>query len=669
MAAKIKHLLPLNLGILGFATFLSLFEVSKGKENFLKKTLGNNNYNFFVANSVEPHKSTSSRKIEKNEAIFLTLKIFSDKQYDFDQNIYLAEGNVKTLINGGTLRSDFLSYDKRTGFLSAEGNVRYRKGGQYFRAKEFKFNLLRKEGKIKDAYGILDLKNVLNDLKIDNNSNKNDIKNRTDYTKINTYEDGIQFTFGNIKLPENQITRSNKSIDSINNWRFKSNLIIVEENGWKSNKIIFTNDPFDPHQISFEGIDVIAEEKDDGELLITSSKTNLLLENRTKFFLGKRIFGKKKKKKNKFEFILDGKDRDGLVLIRRSNTTKLNNNLLLDFQPQFLINRAILGKTYSFKNSQNENISFFDLFGLNIKLRAFDKDWSYESLNELSTLNTSRISKGFRQKNSFIRYLKTPILGDSSFNIFTSYRSRAWNGTIGETEIKSAFGGFIEKTHDFKTGEVKNNLNIRIGTAKYEAEKLQNSDLIALWRSSIFADLNSEYPIWKNDPSNINKKKVSNLSPVLIKPEVNVRSNISASYFNYINSVDQGFFKLSIGPEIRLGNLEREFFDYTKLSVMPGVKIKFGNSPFKFDSPIDLKTLNISLIQQIYGPLMLDIISNVNIDESSNNYGEYFDTKLGVIWHKRSYECGIYYHPNNYAGGIYFRINGFKFSDSVKAVF
>ena len=115
--------------------------------------------------------------------------------------------------------------------------------------------------------------------------------------KINTYDDGIEFDFGNIKLPENKITRSNKSIGSINNWRFKSNSITIEENGWKSNRIIFTNDPFDPHQISFEGIDVIAEEDEDGKLLITSSKTNLILENRTKIFLGKRIFGKKRKKK------------------------------------------------------------------------------------------------------------------------------------------------------------------------------------------------------------------------------------------------------------------------------------------------------------------------------------------------------------------------------------
>ena len=174
------------------------------------------------------------------------------------------------------MRSEFLSYDKSTGILSAEGNIRFSRGGQYFRAKEFKFNLLKKEGVINEAYGILDVENVLNDLKIDTNLNKTEGQNRTNSKEINTYDDGIEFAFGNIKFPENKITRDNKLRGSINNWRFKSNSIIIDERGWKSNRITFTNDPFDPHQISFEGIDVIAEEED-GKLLITSSKTNLIL--------------------------------------------------------------------------------------------------------------------------------------------------------------------------------------------------------------------------------------------------------------------------------------------------------------------------------------------------------------------------------------------------------
>ncbi len=661
--------MSLNLGLLGFAVFLSLFETSRGKEHFLENSVIDKHYNFSVDNLVETDKRSSSIKLEHNEVTSLSLKIFADKQYDYDQNIYLAEGNVKALINGGILRSDLLSYDKLTGILSAEGNIRFRKGGQYFRAKEFKFNLLKKEGSIKDAYGILDLKNVLNDLKIDAISNQVKVKNSTNDKEINTYDDGIEFSFGNIKLPDNKITRSNKSIGLINNWRFKSNSINIQENGWKSNRIVFTNDPFDPNQISFEGIDVIAEEEEDGRLIITSSKTNLILENRSKIFIGKRIFGEKKKKRSEFQLIFDGKDRDGLVVVRRSKTTNFTNNIELELQPQFLINRAILGKTNSYKNSKDKNINLSDLFGLNMNIKAINDNWSFDSLNDLSTLNTSRLFSGLRHSSSFRKYFRIPIIEESTFNIFTAYRSRAWNGTIGETEIKSAFGGFIEKSKHFRAGNLKNNLKIRIGTGRYEAEEFENSEIISLWRSSIFSSLDSEYQIWKSNKKNLYQNYSSPLSPVLINSELVLRTNIDSAYFNYLNDSDQGFLKLSIGPEIRLGNLERDYFDYTKLSVMPGVKIKFGNSPFKFDKAIDLKTLNISLIQQIYGPLMFDVISNLNIDSSSKNYGEYYDTKLGILWHKRAYECGIYYHPNNDAGGLYFRINGFKFGNSTKAIF
>ena len=55
--------------------------------------------------------------------------------------------------------------------------------------------------------------------------------------------------------------------------------------------------------------------------------------------------------------ILDGKDRDGLVLVRRSNATNIADNIKLELQPQFLINRAILGETNSYKNSKDKNIN------------------------------------------------------------------------------------------------------------------------------------------------------------------------------------------------------------------------------------------------------------------------------------------------------------------------
>ena len=647
--------------MLGFTTFASFFEIAIGNNNLVENLYVDTSKNSLI----------EKLKLEQKENIFLTLKIFADKQYDYDQDIYLAQGNVKALVNGWILRSDILSYQKSTGILSAEGNIRLSKGGQYFRGKEFKYNLLRKEGDIEDVYGILDIENVLDDFKIDTISNKIIPEKRPKKKEKNTYTDGIEFSVGNVRLPKNKITRSDKSIGSINNWRFKSDLININEDGWESSRINFTNDPFDPHQIAFEGIDVIAEEDDEGKLLITSSKTNLILENRTKIFIGQRIF-KEKKKKRKFGLIFDSKDRDGLVLIRRSDKTKINNNLELELQPQFLISRSLLGKTYSYdieKSKESKAVNLSDIFGLNIKVNAIYKDWNFDSKNDLSTLNNKRLFSGLRHSSSLRKYFKIPILDDSSFNVFTTYRSRAWNGTIGETEIKSAYGGFVQKTYSFEALEGQQNLNIRFGTAKYEAEKLKNTKLISLWRSSFFASLDSEYQIRNSNRKKLYQKSDIIYSPILINPELVLRTNINTAFFKYEDGSDQGFLKISFGPEIRLGRLERNLFDYTKLFVMPGFKIKVGNSPFKFDNAIDLKTLNIGFMQQIYGPIMFDITSNLNIDNSSENYGEYYDTKLGLLCHKRAYEFGIYYQPNNDAGGIYFRLNGFEFCNSVNPVF
>ncbi len=672
MAAKEKYLLISSLGFLGFSFLLSFFEVSKGKENFYEVLNKTKNYSFSIGNYIDDsnHLSVEQFKVNKKKDIFLTLRIYADKQYDYDQNIYLFEGNVKAVINGGSLESDSLRYEKSTGIISATGNVIYMKGGQYVRAKEFKFNLLKEEGIILDAYGILDIKNVLEDFKIDSNSKQLAVNNRSinrlNNKGKNTYDDGIEFSFGNIQLPKNKITRSNKSVGSINYWRFKSDLITIKDNTWKANMINFTNDPYDPSQISFEGIDVVIEEDETGELIITSSKTNLILEGRKKTFLGKRIFGKRTRK-SKYKLMYDGKDRDGLLLIRRSDNTNINKNITVNFEPQFLLNRAILGKTNSYQKNKinyNKDIDISDLFGLNIKVNANYKDWRFDSKNDLSTLNTSRISSGYRHSSTLTKYYKMPIIDYSSFNIFTTYRSRAWNGTIGETEIKSAYGGFIEKTSSFKSGEVRNNLKLRLGSAKYEAEKLGHSEVITLWRTSAFASLESEYEIWKSNKKNLDQNKKMLLTPVPINPELVLKTNINSGFFKYEDGSDQTFLKFGIGPEIRLGKLERNFLDYTKLSIMPGVKIKSGSSPFKFDNAIDLRTLNISFMQQIYGPFVLDIVSNINIDNNSESYGEYYDTKLGLLWHKRAYEIGIYYHPDNEAGGLYFRINGFDFANS-----
>ena len=78
---------------------------------------------------------------------------------------------------------------------------------------------------------------------------------------------------------------------------------------------------------------------------------------------------------------------------------------------------------------------------------------------------------------------------------------------------------------------------------------------------------------------------------------------------------------------------------------MPGLTIKQGNSPFKFDNSVDLKTLDLGITQQVFGPLLVNTDLSINIDEGSKNYGDFFNTRHSIFWLKRAYDVGLFYLP------------------------
>ena len=88
--------------------------------------------------------------------------------------------------------------------------------------------------------------------------------------------------------------------------------------------------------------------------------------------------------------------------------------------------------------------------------------------------------------------------------------------------------------------------------------------------------------------------------------------------------------------------------------------LKNGESVFKFDQISDKFTLNIAFDQQLFGPIIFQSFGTLNLDDNSEAYGEFIDSKISLNWKKRSYEVGIFYQPHNQAGGISFSLFGFK---------
>ena len=86
------------------------------------------------------------------------LRLQADRQiYDAKRKLFMAEGNVSAVLNGGVLQADRLEFDTNFNSLLARGSVRYRKGSQYFQASSLRFSLIQGSGSMDDVYGVLDL--------------------------------------------------------------------------------------------------------------------------------------------------------------------------------------------------------------------------------------------------------------------------------------------------------------------------------------------------------------------------------------------------------------------------------------------------------------------------------------------------------------------------------
>ena len=599
------------------------------------------------------------------------LKLYADKQYDLNEKLFVAEGNVKAYLKGAILKADRLEFDRSRKILRAKGRVTFNKGSQYFQASSLQYDFIEGSGELEDVYGVLDIESLNNDLKIINLGNefkdKNEIIENMEIKKIKL-KDGFNIKGGNIEPKFNSIINNESIQGSINQWRFQSPKINLTKNGWFSKKIIFTNDPLYPTQTKLEALDVIAKEDSNNSTLITFRKSRLILEDKFSIpLLRNRKFGENQN----FRWVIgyDKIEKDGLFLGRQYQPIELLSEFKLSLQPQILIQRAITGKTKSYIKSGSSplsdkvesEINVNDIFGIKANLSGKRNDWELDISSQFTTFDSYRFADGYRYKGTLKKDLNYQ---DIHASVYTSYRDKTWNGSLGESNIYYSSGAYLSKSGSLKEDKNKHEYDLRIGTGHYEAESFTHKKLIKLWKNNIFTSLRSSYPILRFSREVNTSFSNYRYSPVPIKPGIAFNTKLSTSYSVYSNGIAQALFKISGGPEITLGKFQKKYLDFTRLSIMPGMTIKDGSSPFKFDNDIDLRTITLELEQQIYGPLLLSTGLEYNIDKNSDNYGNSLSSQAAIIIKRRSYGFGLFYQPYQKAGGIMFNLNGFSFNES-----
>ena len=591
------------------------------------------------------------KNINKDVNSIVNELLIESKVQSEKSNILYAEEDVVVQYKGNILKVDRLVFNKKTKVLRASGKIQLKINNQIFQADEVEYDFVQKKGYFKNFKGFISVESIISDF--DFNS-KSPYKNFSS-TIPSIQKDTVVFTPG-----------------KITNWVFSTKYIKIDVNKWSSEKAFLTNDLLDTNQIKlqFNKFEVYPSK----EKLKFKSKINyLILEDKITipFWYGNRTIVKKSSSslafRNRWNTGYDKLNRDGYFIGRKLNPIKLPNDLVLNIEPQVLLQRILKGKTKSFvqKNYSinspkvQRNISLSDYFALASSLKGKINDWDIEITKELYSFDFNEFANAFRSRAKLSKEIKL-FNGVFLKRIFGAYRERIWNGSIGESEVYKAFGLQIDQTNNWKNSSVQKNQIISFGLGSYEAEALNSSDFEKSFKGSINYQFNQKIPLYEKGIDSEIIDKSFEYIPKPVRQGVFINSNIAANYSLYKNGNSQQYLGVGLGPEMIIGDFKKKFFDYTRINIRPFYKFKSGKSIFKFDQISDKFTMNLNFDQHLIGPWLIETAGTLNLDQDSNHYGEFINSKIGVNFKKRSYSIGIFYQPHNQAGGINFILNGFK---------
>ncbi|UPM49121.1 DUF3769 domain-containing protein [Synechococcus sp. A10-1-5-1] len=478
----------------------------------------------------------------------------------------------------------------------------------------------------------------------------------------------------------------------VSRWRFQAARILITPKGWTANRAAFSNDPITPAQSWIDLEDVVAVQESEERTKISAKRSRLILENRLPIPMRNNIaLEKDQPADNAWVIADDGVDRSGIYfgynlkeieLIKGRSFTKPNGvrveeqPLKLKVQPQFMVARALNGQVNSFvlpgdpvggpTGSQPAQIG--DLFGALIKLEGSVFGYSTSDFTvSLPTLNPQNMANGTRSWGDFSRQIFIPKIGlipggTYTTRLFGAYRYKTYNGSLGQQDVYSALGASIERQGDLKPwGKINHNYYWRAAFGNFQGSEFNSSNLIDSTRGSFYGAVNSSLQLWRGKAGDRDNPRTTQNTPRPIEPGLRLNTNTNVRLDYYGDGTSQNTVTLTGGPTLTLGRLEKNFFDFTEISISGGGSLQQGQSPFSFDRNVDLATLAFGWKQQLIGPLLFSGGIGFNVDGNSGYYGDITGSFAELIWQRRSYEFAIYYSPYEQVGGIRVKLNDFNY--------
>ena len=626
--------------------------ISKDINNLISTTIHESNQFLTTIKNTQNINSVSNQieNFEKKDTsvneVLIESKVQSEKN-----NILYAEDDVIVIYKGNIIKVDKLLFDKKNKVLKAEGNIQLKINNQIFKADEIEYDFVRKIGYFKNLVGFINLDSIISDF---------------DSESQISYENFLS------KIPSIQKDKITYTPQKNANWIFSTKYIKIDQDKWSSKKAFLTNDLLGTNQIKIQ-LNQFEVFPSKDKFNFNSKINYVILEDKITipFWFGNRTISKKSKEdfsfQNRWNTGYDEFNNDGFFIGRKLNSIELGNKLALNIEPQFLLQRALKGKTKSFvqKNYSinspkvERSISLSDYFALSSSIQGKINDWDLKITKELYSFDLNEFANAFRTRAELSKEIK--LFNGVFFNrIFGAYRERVWNGSIGESEVYKAYGLQINQANNWKDGSIKRNQTITFGLGNYEAEELNSSAFANSYKGSINYQFNQKVPLHEKRIDSEYIDRSFEYIPKPIRQGFYINSNIAINYSLYEDDNSQQYLGVGIGPEMIIGDYKRKFFDYTHIKIQPFYKFKSGKSIFKFDQVSDKFTMDLNFDQHLVGPLLIETKATINLDKDSNHFGDFINSRIGINFKKRSYSFGVFYQPHNQAGGINFNLNGFK---------
>ena len=355
------------------------------------------------------------------------------------------------------------------------------------------------------------------------------------------------------------------------------------------------------------------------------------------------------------------------------NSCDFDEKLKINLRKNLNIQRAINGTTKSFSGRNEsviakkvpQSIKTLDIFGLDADFETKILDFDFITNTSLNSLDLEKFNKVISVKSELSKVLNQEINQNSNkateLSFFGNYREKIWNGSIGNREILSAYGTKLEKNKDWLDKNINKSAKFAAGYGYYESSARNDSSrIINSKRLNISLERSHSYPIWNPKiKNNISSDYKYIPSPIVKGLNFNIQTMFD--FFRYENYDFQNLYTFKAGPQLTLGNFKNKLFDYSQLSIYPKLTLARGNSPFGFDQSVDNHAIELSLEQQLLGPLTLKYSTEFNLDINSDNYKEFYNTQYDLNWNRRAYKIGLFYNEQLKSGGINFKIHMFNF--------